>query len=593
MTENHGALPLNGSHRNQAPGSPAGFGGRTVGQPQASIHQQLVPPRGGFPSVKISDVRHGLMTVDDMKEELTEYALFRFEKYPAQSRFDDEGRLRFPTWDQAIISQVQSMSTEEIRRRIQYLNRRTRAPTEKLKTLSPVLQRQIDKATEELRLQNPDPINYRWVLVQLDHQLAEISSPYVPVAARNHRQSGRHHGVPRRQAHRDTNRNNPRSFQRISLTTYFKRVPKAEADVPALYEAKKRTRFSQNNHVARPNPQPQPQPQPQLQLQSQPQAHPHHGPDYRMPPLGQGSVDGRRPPLGPNSNRPQPVPPPPNGLAPGLTPGPLIRDPPMNNAVVGSGTKVSAAGIKHTKIESESDHSDCLSPDRSFDSQITPDSSYSSGSLNRGRTLKRVHNNDHGSAPNLGTKHDRDGLGEHHRKNNDYFDDGYVARTRLRPRRPSMRRTSSVDIHRVIGDAYWAGVLRERNERTRREARYSRSNPRIISRAGLTTPPYGGRHISTSDRQRDIDDEISRLNELSIGDGDHYDAVLRRVDGCRRREFEHLMQEGSILEEDPFDRERPWNSRHGGRRYEEPYVTDDSDSEDNSLPRTRRSRFHY
>ncbi|KAI1465142.1 uncharacterized protein F4812DRAFT_133799 [Daldinia caldariorum] len=582
MTENHGAPPFNGSDRNQAPAPAAGFRGRIVGQPQASIHQQAVPLRGGFPSVKISDVRHGLMTVDDMKEELTEYALFRFEKYTAQSRYDDEGRLRLPTWDQAIISQVQSMSTEEIRRRVQYLNRRTRAPTEKLKTLSPVLQRQIDKTIEELKLQNPDPINYRWVLVQLDHQLAEINSPYVSVAARNRRQSRRHHGVPRRQPHRDTNGDNPRSFQRISLTTYFKRVPKAEADIPALYEAKKRMRFSQNNHVAHPYPQPQ--------LQPQPQSHPHHGPDYRIPLPGQGSVDTRLP-LGSNSNRPQPVPPPPNGLAPGLEPGPGIGGP-MNNAVVGGGTKVSPANIKHAKIESESDHSDYLSSDRSFDSQTTPDTSYSSKSLNRGRTLKRVHNSDHGSARSLGRKHDRDGPREYHRKHKDYFDDGHGVRMPPKSRRPSTGKTSSVDIDRAIGDAYLAGVLRERKERTKREARYSTSNPRILLGARLTTPPYGGRHIPTSDRQRDTDDGISRFKDLSISDGDDYDAVLPRVDGRRRREFEHLMQEGSILEEDPFDRERSSNLRHGGRRYEESYVTDDSDSDD-SLPRTRRSRFHY
>lgn len=160
MAENHGALPPNGPHRAQGP--PAGFGGRPVGQPQ-SIPQQAIPPRAGLPvdltrgpSVKISDVSRGLMTVDDMREDLAEYVLFRFEKYPAQSRYDDEGRLQLPTWDKAIRSRVQSMSTGEIKRRIQYLNRKTRTPTDKLRSLSPALQRQIDEATEELTIQNPD-----------------------------------------------------------------------------------------------------------------------------------------------------------------------------------------------------------------------------------------------------------------------------------------------------------------------------------------------------------------------------------------------------------------------------------------------------
>ncbi|OTB20834.1 hypothetical protein K445DRAFT_18100 [Daldinia sp. EC12] len=608
MTENHGAPPFNGPHRAQVPTPLAGTGGRPVGQPQVPMHQQAFPPRGGFPPVKISDVRRGLMTIDDMREELAEYILFRFEKYPTQSRYDDEGRLRHPTWDQAIISQIQSMSTEEIRRRIQYLNRKTRAPTDKLKTLNPVLQRQIDKATEELRLQNPDPMNYYWVLVQLDHQLAEIK-PYVSVAAGNHPQSRRHYSIPRRQAHRHEKENTPRSFKRVSLTTYFKRVPKAEADIPALYEAKRTMRFSQNNHTAhlhahththaqpqQPQQQQQQQPQPQPQPQSQAQPQPYRGPGHRTPPSGPGPVEGR-PPSGPNTSRPQPIPSHPNGSGPGPRPGLGTKGPPMNNSAGGSGEKVRSAGVKHTKIESESDSSDYSSSDRSFDSQMTLDTSYSSESLNRGRGRGRGRNKNYVAARSLSRKRDRNGFGQdlsehhrghHHRTHNNHSDIGHGATM------PPLR-TSSIDIHRVIDDAYLAGVLRERNERARREARYSRLNPRITSGSRLSTAPYG-RYKPTSDRQGDIDDEISRLNDLSIGDEDDYDAVLRRVDSRRRREFEYLVHEGSVLEEDPFDRERPSYLRHSDRPYEESYLTDDSDSED-SLPRRRRRRrrrrFYY
>ena len=214
----------------------------------------------------------------------------------------------------------------------------------------------------------------------------------------------------------------------------------------------------------------------------------------------------------------------------------------MNNSAGGSGEKVRSTGVKHTKIESESDSSDYSSSDRSFDSQMTLDTSYSSESLNRGRGRGRGRNKNHVAARSLSRKRDRNGFGQglsehhrgHHRTHNNHSDIGHGAT--MPP-----RRTSSIDIHRVIDDAYLAGVLRERNERARREARHSRLNPRIISGSRLSTAPYG-RYIPTSDRQGDIDDEISRLNDLSIGDeDDDYDAVLRRVDSRRRREFEYLV----------------------------------------------------
>ncbi|KAI0114689.1 hypothetical protein F4814DRAFT_448523 [Daldinia grandis] len=586
MGENYSALPPNPSHRGQGPIPPTGFGGRPVGQLQTSMPmpQQTVPPRAGLPvdmargpSVKISDVSLGLMTVDDMKEDLAEYVLFRFEKYPAQSRYDDEGRLQLPTWDKAIRSRVQSMSTGEIKRRIQYLNRKTRTPIDKLRSLSPALQRQIDEATEELTLQNSDPVNYRWVLVQLDHQLAEIDS-YMIVAEGKQLQPRIHHGGPRRREHREMNGNKPRSFKRISLTAYFKRVLKAEADIPALYEAKRRMLFSQNNHITRPHPQPQPRPQL------------HHASNPRIPPVGPDPVEDGLP-LGSNGNRPQPVPTRPTGSGP----GPGTRHPTINDTAAGSGEKQKAAGIKHNRLGSDSGYSDCLS-DGSFDGQLTPDTSYSSESLNRDRNRRPAHNKGHVSVRSLSTRHDVNRLGrglhKHHMNHNNHFDikDGVRMPSTLGPLLPHM--TSPIDIDRATDDAYLAGVLRGRSDaqmaqqRARREAWYSRPSPRIISGAKSLAAPYR-RHVSTSDRRGDIYEELSRLNRLSLEDEDAYDAVLQGVDGRRRREFEYFMQEGSVLEDDPFDRETPSYPRHSGRQYEESYATDGCGSEF-GLPRRRR-----
>ncbi|KAI8957999.1 hypothetical protein F5Y11DRAFT_360351 [Daldinia sp. FL1419] len=592
MAENHGVHPPNGPHGAQGNVPPEGLGGRPVGQPQASVmHQQAAPPRAAVladlargPSVKISDVSRGLMTVDDMREELAEYLLFRFEKYPAKSRYDDEGRLQVPTWDKAIRSRVQGMSTGEIKRRIQYLSRKTRTPTDKLRSLSPALQRQIDEATNELTFQNPDPINYRWVLVQLDHQLVEVD-PYVLVAGGNHPQTRRRHDVPKRRVLQHTGRSKPKSYRRVSLTTYFKRVPKAEADIPALYDAKKRMHLSQNNHITHP------------QSQVQPKQPPQQGMGLRAPPVGPDPTEGK-PPSGPNGTRLQPIPPRPNG--PGAGPRPGIVGPPMNNTTVSSGGVGKAAGIKHSRVQSDSDYSDCLLSDGSFDSQITPDTSYSSESLNRGRHREQAYDKDRVPIRNLNRQHNENMLNrdspKYHLKHNHFVNRNGIRIPFTSEILPRMM--PSIDIDKATDDAYLAGVLRGRNEarmvqqRARREAWYSKPSPRIVSRARSPTPPYR-RRISTSNRREDIDDEIPRLDRLSLDDEDEYDAVLRQVGSRRRRGFEVLIQDrgGSTMGEDPFDRERPSYSRHDDRQYEDSYLTDGSDS-GFSLPRRRR-RVYY
>lgn len=195
MAGNQRNVNLNGSHGAHRPHVPTG----PVSPGSRPLDTQLPPgqllsgaPRAGLPvnvvrgrSVEISDVSGDLRTINDMREDLTEYTIFRFEKMSAQNQYDDEGRPQLPTWDRAIRTRVPGISPREIIREIQHLNRNTRNLSDKLKSLSPVLQRQVDKAQEDLALENPDPINYHWVLVQLDHQLREIG-PYLIIARRRH-----------------------------------------------------------------------------------------------------------------------------------------------------------------------------------------------------------------------------------------------------------------------------------------------------------------------------------------------------------------------------------------------------------------------
>ncbi|KAI1133833.1 hypothetical protein F5Y05DRAFT_406983 [Hypoxylon sp. FL0543] len=601
MAGNHGAIHLNGPQKPQEPqGVPPLAGGRQAGPPPAQMHQPPAVPRTGFPvdmgrgpSVQISDVSRDLLTIDDMRNQLTEYAIFRFEKMPVQNTYEDDGRMQVPTWDRAIRTRVPDMAPREVARQIQHLNRDTRSLVDKRKSLSPVLQRQVDTAQEQLASQNPDPINYHWVLVQLDHQLREII-PYTFAAGGTKSLSRRRHGSHRRHSYSRASGRTRRVYERISLTAYFKRTPRPNVDIAMLYE----TRRSRNNQVVHPHPQPplppQPQPQPQPpQAHQQPHPHlqPHLRPDQRAQPPGVGPGAGA--PLGPNGVR-GPAPAVPHHSRPGH------GGKPINN--VGDG-KNKDGRRNHDDFETDSEFSECSSSDGSVDTQLSPNTSQSSGSLSNGRSRGR-------DPDNRNTAGRRDG-GRHGRvspKRTQYIDTRNGVRiphtTGPPPRLPA---ASPIDVERVR-DAYLAGARDEREnarmseqQRASRGAQRLRPRPRIIPEVRSPISPYRRRSTASSDpegyrRREDLDDEMRRFGRLSLDDEGSYDPVLRRADARRRREYEYLLQHGSVLDDDPFDRDVSSYSRHrsghGGRRYEEPYLTDGSESDYTLSPRNSM-HFRY
>ncbi|KAI1402833.1 hypothetical protein F4819DRAFT_259391 [Hypoxylon fuscum] len=560
MAANQGAFHLNGTNRTQAPVPATGPSGRPLGPPAAPVHPIPALPRSAppanlarGPSVEVSDVSRDLITADDMREELSEYAVCRIEKMPVQGRYDDEGRPQLPTWDQAIRNWLPDTSPKETARTIQHLNRTTRTLADKRKSLSPVLQRQIDAAQGRLAELNPDPLKYHWELAQIDHQLREIN-PYVVMAGGNHSSSRRHHGSTRRRHRLRTNERNGRSYERISLTAYYKRTPRPNVDIPTLYEAKKRMLSPQNGYAVRPN----------------------NSPDPRTLAPGAGPL-GVGAPVGPNGGRGglPPAAPRPNNLRP------EVRGNPINNVAVGGREDGREATRNHNHIESYLDSSDYSSSDGSCNSQMTPATSQSSGSFSNGGNHRLDHRNDQVPAHNTTRRPDDNGprqpptAGSH----------------------PPPLRTSNIDIERIRDDAYLAGI-RDGRGRGRGDARRSRPMPRIIQDTRPLSPSYRRHtgHSGPEGRMRhreDLDSSIDRLRRLSLDDEDGYDAaILRRADARRRREFEYLLQRGSVLDDDPFDRDRVSYTREGGRRYREAYVTDGSESDFSPTPRSRRrSRY--
>ncbi|KAI0382617.1 hypothetical protein F5Y04DRAFT_40487 [Hypomontagnella monticulosa] len=603
MAGNNGFVHLSGPGVPNGPPRPQGpaphaagpGGGRPPGPPPGPMPQHPAGPRSGFqtgktrfPSVEISDVSRDFLTIEDMREDLTEFAIYRFEKMPVQRKYDEEGKLQMATWDRALRTRVAGLSQKEITRQIQHLNRDTRALTDKLKSLSPVLQRQIDTAQEQLgdSLDNTESMHYHWVLVQLDHQLKEIF-PYIATVGGSYSlPRGHHHGSTRRRSYSGTSRKQgrSRSFERVSLIAYFKKTPRPNVDIPMLYEAKKRSLYQQNG----PKPQqqhPQQNVGPAQRGPGQGQSVGHQGADVPVGQNGAGRGGGGGGGGG-NGYIPAPAAPPPNGPRSG-------GNPPNNGAFSNVGRNKGAAG-KHNGRESDSDG--YSSSDGSLGSQLTPDTSLSSGS--RGRAGVRA------PLRNIGGMHGQNGYdrvsAKHHGKPEPFFDlrnDRRVpsmSRSRVPPVSPL---TPPLDYNRARDDAYLAGIRAGRNDerfaqqRALHEARL-RPRPRIISTGRSPTSPYRRRMTSSeSGGYRplgDLDDEISRLNGLSLDDDDGYDNILRRENARRRKEYEILQQRGSVLDDDPFVPDRPvYSKRRGGR---EMFVTDDSDSDYTVSPRNRR---HY
>ncbi|KAI2469028.1 hypothetical protein F4781DRAFT_431860 [Annulohypoxylon bovei var. microspora] len=603
----------NGPHRPYVPIPPVSSGSRPTGPQQVPVHQLPGPSRAGLPvnvargpSIQISDVSRDLKTINDMKEDLTEYAIFRFEKISTQNKYDDEGRPQLPTWDRAIRTRVPGMSPREIVREIQHLNRNTRNLTDKLKTLSPVIQRQIDVAQEDLASSNSDPMNYHWVLAQLDHQLREIA-PCVVMASVNHSTPRRRYDSTKRRSYRRSSRHRGKSYERISLRAYFKRTPRQNVDITMLWEAKN----LQNSHIARPHPHPHQHPQQHSNQHShqnphipqQPRPQPNSGLDPRTQRQGAGSLAAGTS-FGPDNGRgPPPVVLHPNKPAMGN------RINYANNTRAGNRDTMRARGQGPVRnqgndgdLESDSDYSNYLSMDGSLDTQITPDTSQD-GSPIHGRNRMPARNKNTMQDSN---SHNRRSLGDQQ-----YFNVNNGPRVqstptpgppRPPPPPPPLPMVPPIDIERVRDEAYLEGMRHGRDgarisqERGYREGRRSRYRPQIISAARSPMPPYR-RRMPTSDpeasrHRRNFDEEINRFNRLSLDDEDNYGPVLRRADARQRREFEYLLQHGSVLGDDPFDRDRPSYSRHGSRQYQEPYVEDGSDS-DLSLPERGNRWFRY
>ncbi|KAI0433957.1 hypothetical protein F5Y09DRAFT_18371 [Xylaria sp. FL1042] len=550
-------------------------GGHPQGHPQGQPIIPPAPPRNiipvdlrGGPAVQISDITQDIFTESDMKAELTDYMVFRFEKMAEKDGLDDHGLPKWPSWEKAIRTEDRSISKQAAADKIRELNLTTRGVIDKKNSLTSPQKRQLDQTLDYLMKREPEIANFHWTLAQIDHQLRQIK-PYYPsglnhqyVSARKHRSSTAYpflstRSYSRSSSHRHHHHHSKKkkAYERVALTAYFKRTPRQGVDIFRLWDQRRRGLEGmyqahlfpqmQPNHAQFPGPQ---------QHQQQPQQ--HHG----------GREPGPPPARMPNKNQQGPHMPPPRR--------PMDHNARQNNG--GHGHGHNRARRSDSDTDSEDDSRDSSSAGSRRGSQSPP----TSVSDHRGGGQHRHHNNNNnnkdrhhypagggGAAnpvrPHTPRKNDRPGNAGH-RPNGS---------PRLPPRPPappypvSSREGGSVASHieRVREDAYFRGRLAERTDaRLAEELAFSKAHgrprPHIVQARspGPRTRIYTrGRRGSAGD---DDDDMLPRyFSRLSLwDDGDDNNNSEDEESLELRREYERRVQHGSILEGfDPFELHPP------------------------------------
>lgn len=240
------------------------------------------PPRHIIPShfqrpVVVSDIRDEGLTEEDIREDLSDYAILRFEKIQPYDEYDSEGEEVKSSWDNCTRTRIANVDKVDARREIRRLNKedakKGKTLLEKQNDLGPKQQDQIAKAERDLSLEEHDA-RFHTVLAQIDFTLKPVLHKREKVYMRRSNTKRKIHLKKR--------------YERTSITAYFKRCPK-DTQVPSELarsigidrqresEAMQmRNRPAQEQHMAAHH-RPQPQPGPMFHPPALPIPGPMHG----------------------------------------------------------------------------------------------------------------------------------------------------------------------------------------------------------------------------------------------------------------------------------------------------------------------------
>ncbi|KAI1318661.1 hypothetical protein F5Y16DRAFT_116603 [Xylariaceae sp. FL0255] len=232
--------------------------------------RHMLPVDMQYPNLPpINDVSYHTRSESDKIDDLADYRIFRFEKVVDKDSVDDYGRAKWPSWEKAVRTEDHGISKQEAAKKIRLLNKTTLSVIDKKNSLTAPLKQQIDSTLDLMLRLEPEPLVFTWILAQLDHQLRKIIVPNVVPGdhrRRNHHQSSSGSSRRRRSNSHGRHHSKKTAYERLSLTAYFKRIPRPGVDVNGLW-----------NHVK----------------------FPQHQPFLPVQPAGDKGQQGQGPPKGP------------------------------------------------------------------------------------------------------------------------------------------------------------------------------------------------------------------------------------------------------------------------------------------------------
>lgn len=211
-------------------------------QPFSSLPRDMVPRRH---AAETSDVRKESLSQSEARDKLADWIVYRFEKVKNSGELDDNGYPVKPSWDHVRRHQIQGLSKREISKLVRNLDKKTLPAPAKKAGLSEPIQRQLDKALDHLMQSEYDP-RYHYVLAQLDCELRQRD----PSEDSENRQSRerRSSSSRRKSKSRKSKSKTRKTYERVSVTGYFKRIPRREEDAVSMYQMYHHKRQSPVEH---------------------------------------------------------------------------------------------------------------------------------------------------------------------------------------------------------------------------------------------------------------------------------------------------------------------------------------------------------
>ncbi|RDA85469.1 hypothetical protein CP532_0008 [Ophiocordyceps camponoti-leonardi (nom. inval.)] len=187
----------------------------------------------------ICDIRPEMKAEAEARQKLSSYVVTRMKKHEEPDEVDEEGCLVRPTWQRVSRCLKMKVSQEEAARRVDELNLTTGSAREKKSELGESVQRQMERAREDLEAEDTDS-RYQHVIAQIE----SLVRPYPRDVARV-----RAAAAVANEGRKRKSKAKFRHHERVQLTVYFKRMPRTGENAVRMLEEEERRRKRQMGGV--------------------------------------------------------------------------------------------------------------------------------------------------------------------------------------------------------------------------------------------------------------------------------------------------------------------------------------------------------